>query len=121
MSDQSNRITLPEYCLVVLIGASGSGKTTFAREHFMPTEVLSSDFFRALVSDDENDLSATNDAFDTLHYVAAKRLGALRLTVIDATNVQAFARKPLIELAKRFHILPIAIVLDLPELVRNQV
>ena len=120
MPEESIHITLPEYCLVVLIGASGSGKSTFAGDHFLPTEVLSSDFFRALVSDDESDLSATDDAFETLHYVAAKRLGALKLTVIDATNVQAFARKPLIELAKRFHVFPIAIVLDLPEQVCRQ-
>ena len=115
MGDESIRIPLPEHCLVVLIGASGSGKSTFARDHFLPTEVLSSDYFRGLVSDDENDLAATNDAFEALHFVAAKRLGALKLTVVDATNVQAFARKPLLDLARQFHLLPIAIVLDLPE------
>ena len=115
MGDESIRISLPEHCLVVLIGASGSGKSTFARDHFLPTEVLSSDYFRGLVSDDENDLAATNDAFEALHFVAAKRLGGLKLTVVDATNVQAFARKPLLDLARQFHLLPIAIVLDLPE------
>ena len=76
---------------------------------------MSSDYFRGLVSDDENDQSATGDAFDTLHYVAGKRLAAGRLTVIDATNVQQDARKPLVALARKYHVLPVAIVLDIPE------
>ena len=109
------KLTIPELSLVVLMGPSGCGKSTFARRHFKPTEVLSSDYFRGLVSDDENDQSATNEAFDALHYVAAKRLAAGRLTVIDATNVQQEARKPLVELARRFHVLPVAIALNLPE------
>jgi protein phosphatase len=109
------KLTLPELSLVVLVGTTGSGKSTFARTNFRSTEILSSDFFRGLVADDENDQSATGDAFDTLHYVAAKRLAAGRLTVIDATNVQPDARKPLVALARKFHVLPVAIVLDIPE------
>jgi protein phosphatase len=109
------KINLPELSLVVLVGTTGSGKSTFARTHFKPTEIMSSDFFRGLVSDDENDQSATGDAFDTLHFVAGKRLAAGRLTVIDATNVQQDARKPLVALARRYHVLPVAIVLDIPE------
>jgi protein phosphatase len=108
-------LTIPELSLVVLIGPSGSGKSTFARTHFKPTEILSSDFCRGLVSDDENDQAATGDAFALLHYIAAKRLARGLLTVVDATNVQPEARKPLIELARQFHVLPVAIVLDLPE------
>jgi polynucleotide kinase-phosphatase len=109
------KINLPELSLVVLVGTTGSGKSTFARTHFKPTEIMSSDFFRGLVSDDENDQSATGDAFDTLHFVAGKRLAAGRLTVIDATNVQQDARKPLVALARKYHVLPVAIVLDIPE------
>ncbi|HET8630174.1 MAG TPA: polynucleotide kinase-phosphatase, partial [Thermomicrobiales bacterium] len=107
--------TIPALSLVVLIGPSGSGKSTFARAHFRPTEVLSSDFCRGLVADDENDQGATADAFDVLHYIAAKRLAAGRLTVVDATNVQPEARRPLLALAREHHVLPVAIVLDLPE------
>jgi protein phosphatase len=108
-------IDVPELSLVVLVGVSGSGKSTFARRHFAPTEVLSSDFCRGLVADDENDQSATKDAFDVLQYIAGKRLAAGRLTVIDATNVQSQARQPLIALAREHDVLPVAIVLDLPE------
>lgn len=109
------KLTIPELSLVVLIGASGSGKSSFARKHFKGTEILSSDFCRGLVSDDENDQSATKDAFEVLHYVAAKRLTAGKLTVIDATNVQPEDRQPLINLAREYHCLPVAIVLNLPE------
>jgi protein phosphatase len=92
------KITLPDLSLVVLIGASGCGKSTFARRHFKPTEVLSSDFYRGLVSNDENDQSATKEAFETLHFIARKRLARGLLTVIDATNVQPESRKPLVEI-----------------------
>lgn len=109
------KITIPELSVVVLIGASGSGKSSFARSHFLPTEVLSSDFCRGLVSDDENAQSATSDAFDVLHFIASKRLAAGKMVVIDATNVQLEARKPLLALAREYHCLPVAIVLDLPE------
>jgi len=116
-------IKVPELSLVVLIGASGSGKSSFARKHFKRTEVLSSDECRALVSDDENNQAVTNDAFDVLHYIARKRLKSGLLTVIDATNVQKESRKGLIELSREYHCLPVAIVLDLPESIceeRNQ-
>lgn len=114
--DRTGR-TLPvtDLSLVVLIGASGSGKSTFAHRHFKPTEIISSDFCRGLVADDENDQSASRDAFDVLHYIAGKRLAAGRLTVVDATNVQPESRRQLVQLAREHDVLPIAIVLDLPE------
>ncbi|MGV9426102.1 polynucleotide kinase-phosphatase [Streptomyces sp. NPDC003656] len=117
MTENSEGRVLPvtDLSLVVLVGASGSGKSTFAKRHFKPTEVISSDFCRGLVSDDENDQSATRDAFDVLHYIAGKRLAAGRRTVVDATSVQQDARRQLIDLARQYDVLPIAIVLDVPE------
>src|SRR3712207_6252957 len=109
------KVTIPELSLVALVGPSGCGKSTFARRHFKPTEVLSSDFCRGLVSDDENDQGATGDAFDVLKYVAGKRLARGLLTVIDATNVQAEARRPLVELAREHDVLAVAVVLKLAE------
>ena len=110
-----NELKIPELSLVVLVGVTGSGKSTFARAHFKPTEVISSDFCRGVVADDENDQSATPAAFELLHYIAGKRLAAGRLTVIDATNVQPEARRELVLLAREHDVLPVAIVLDLPE------
>ncbi|WP_330337312.1 polynucleotide kinase-phosphatase [Streptomyces sp. NBC_00557] len=112
---QGRVLPVTDLSLVVLVGASGSGKSTFARRHFKPTEVISSDFCRGLVADDENDQSASRDAFDVLHYIAGKRLAAGRRTVVDATSVQQDARRQLIDLAKQYDVLPIAIVLDIPE------
>jgi protein phosphatase len=109
------KITLPELSLVLLVGPSGCGKSTFALQHFKPTEVLSSDYCRGLVSDNENDQTSTREAFEVLHFIARKRLAAGRLTVVDATNVQPDSRKPLVALAREFHVLPIAIVFDFPE------
>ena len=109
------KIEIPEFALVLLVGASGSGKSSFATKHFLPTEVVSSDRMRGWVADDENDQSATGDAFDVLRCVVEKRLKGRRFTVIDATNVQPESRKSLIALAKKWHALAVAIVFDLPE------
>ena len=114
MSDK-RQLPVPDLSLVVLVGSTGSGKSSFAARHFRPTEVLSSDTCRGLVSDDDNDQSATKDAFDVLHYIAGKRLAAGRLTVVDATSVQPESRRHLVNLAREYDVLPIAIVLDVPE------
>jgi protein phosphatase len=112
---QPRALEVPELSLVLLVGASGSGKSTFAGTHFLPTEVLSSDFCRGLVSDDENDQAATKPAFELLHFIASKRMEAGRLTVVDATNVKREDRAPLVALARKYHFLPVAIVFNLPE------
>ena len=110
-------IELPELCLVALVGTTGSGKSSFAAKHFARTEVLSSDSCRGLVADDENDQSATEAAFEVLHFIAGRRLAAGRIAVVDATNVQPDARRSLVALAKRHHVFAVAIVLDVPEAV----
>jgi protein phosphatase len=108
-------LDVPELSLIALVGISGSGKSTFARRYFRSTEVLSSDTFRAMVADDENDQSASKDAFEALHHVAGIRLRAGRRVVVDATNVQQHARTELVKLAREHDVLPVAIVLDTPE------
>ncbi|MHC5542128.1 AAA family ATPase, partial [Singulisphaera rosea] len=108
-------IKIPKLSLVVLVGPSGSGKSTFARRHFKSTEILSSDVCRGMVGDDENDQNVTKEAFEVLRFIASKRLALGRLTVIDATNVQPEARRPFVELARQYHCLPVAVVLDMPE------
>ena len=107
------QLKIPDLAVVALVGATGAGKTTFARRHFKPTEILNSDHCRGLVSDDENDQHATDDAFDLLYAIARKRLARRLLTVIDATNVQADSRRHVLALAREYHAIPVAIVLDL--------
>ena len=116
----SNVLNVPELSLIALIGISGSGKSTFARKHFKETEIISSDKCRAIVSDDENNQAATEDAFELLHYIAGKRLKNGLLTVVDATNIQAESRASLIRLAKHYHCIPVAIVLDVAEKICQQ-
>lgn len=115
-----SELQIPALGLVVLIGVSGSGKSTFAARAFEPYEVLSSDYCRALVSGDETDQSASTDAFDVLHYIAGKRLDRGLLTVVDATNVSKEARASLVRLARDHDVLPVAIVLDVPTQVAIQ-
>lgn len=106
-------ITIPDFALVVLIGSTGSGKSSFAKKHFLETEIVSSDTCRALVSDDETNLAATGDAFDLLNYTASIRLKRRLLTVIDATSVKREDRAKLVQLARKYHALPVALVLDI--------
>lgn len=107
-------LKLPEIALVLLVGTSSSGKSTFAKKYFLPTEIISSDYCRSLVSDDENDLSVTKEAFEVLNCIAEKRLKLGKLTVIDALNLRKEDRAKLIKLAKDNYALASAIVLETP-------
>jgi protein phosphatase len=108
------KLTMPELSLVVFIGPSGSGKSTFGRDHFAPFEVVSSDFCRGLVGNDEGNQAVTNEAFDLLKEIVRKRLALGLLTVIDATNVHREDRASFVRIAREFHVLPVAVVFDLP-------
>jgi polynucleotide kinase-phosphatase len=112
MSTLDSNIEIPDFSLVVLIGSTGSGKSRFAAKQFLPTEVISSDYCRALVSDSETDQGVTADAFELVREIAGKRLKHRKLAVIDATNVRPADRKGWIELARQWHALPVAIVFD---------
>jgi protein phosphatase len=105
---------LPAGALVVLIGPSGGGKSTFAARHFSSTQILSSDALRGVVADDPNDQTATDAAFELLHVALALRLARGRLTVVDATNVERWARERLLAVARRHGRRAVAIVFDLP-------
>ncbi len=110
----SGSITLPTDALVVLVGIAGSGKSTFASRHFAPSQVLSSDRLRELITDDPSAQGATDDAFDLLHRILAMRLRRGRMTVVDATNVEDWARAELLAVARHNRRPAIAIILDVP-------
>ncbi|MGH2446194.1 MAG: AAA family ATPase [Candidatus Limnocylindria bacterium] len=111
---RSSVLRVPADALVVLIGVAASGKSTFARRHFAPTEVLSSDALRAMIADDPAAQGATDDAFDLLHRILAMRLRRGRLTVVDATNVEDWARAEFLAVARHHRRPCVAVVLDLP-------
>ena len=114
------KIGIPELSLVIFVGASGSGKSSFARKHFGQFEVVSSDFCRGLVSNNENDQAVSSQAFGLLHTILHERLRLGRLTVVDATNVRPEDRKHLVRIAREHHVLPVAIVFDIPEKVCHE-
>src|SRR6185295_15806488 len=107
-------LIVPDPSLVVLMGAAGAGKSTFAARHFAPDEVLSSDRFRRLVSGDEANQAATKAAFVALHAALERRLANGRTAVIDATSVEPSSRRALLARAAAAGIPASAIVLDLP-------
>jgi protein phosphatase len=109
------KIHLPNPSLLFLIGISASGKSTFAKKHFSPTQIISSDHCRAIICDDETDQSVTPQAFRLLHYIVRQRLNIGKLTVIDATNIQQKARIPLLKIASARNIPAVAIIFDIPE------
>ncbi len=107
-------LPIPADALVLLVGVAASGKSTFAQRHFAATEILSSDAMRAMIADDPGAQGATDDAFDLLHRILAMRLRRGRLTVVDATNVEDWARSELLGMARRHRRPAVAIVLDVP-------
>ena len=108
-------IDLPDPCLVVLVGAAGAGKSTFASRHFAPAAILSSDAFRERIAGDPRDQGATRPAFAALHLALARRLGSGLTTVVDATSATVPARRALIGRARTAGVPAVAIVLDLPD------
>ena len=107
-------LVIPDPALVLLIGASGAGKSTFAEAHFRPTEIMSTDHLRAMLSDDANNQDASGEAFHVLALLLNGRLRRRLLTVVDATNLRAQSRRRSLAVARRYGISAVAIAFDLP-------
>lgn len=105
---------IPPDALVVLVGAPGCGKSTFARERFTETQIVSSDECRRLVSDDAADQAATREAFAVFYTLLRGRLTHARLTVADATNLAPRSREKLRQAAHSRRRPRIAIAFDVP-------
>ena len=109
---KTQHIHLPEKSLVLLIGASSAGKSTFARNHFPAQAVVASDHCRTMVADSDQVLDANDATFAVLHLIVEKRLERGLFTVVDATNLDPNGRKTLVDLAYAHHLKPQAIVLQ---------
>ena len=114
MTAAAERIEIPASALVLLIGAAGSGKSTFAARHFASGDVVSSDQLRARIGESESDQRANEDVFERLQALVQDRLAAGVLTIIDATNTDWMRRAALIGMARHHRRPVIAIVFDLP-------
>ena len=114
-------LRFPDPCLVVLVGASGAGKSHWAREFFQPDEVVSSDRLRALVGAGERDIRASKDAFELLELIVAKRLARRLTTVVDTTGLEPARRAGWRARAGRHGVPAYAVVFDTPaKLVRER-
>ncbi|MEU7158881.1 ATP-binding protein [Streptomyces chrestomyceticus] len=105
--------TIPDPALIVLIGAAGSGKSTWAST-WPSTQVLELDQCRAMVSDDAGDQSATLAAAAVLHTVLEARLARKKTTVIDATNTEAHVRAGLLDVARSYGVPAVAFLVSTP-------
>jgi F420-dependent oxidoreductase-like protein len=100
---------------VVLVGPSGTGKSTWARKHFDASQIVSSDELRALVGEGENDLRASADAFAVLDDVVARRLKRRLTTVVDSLGTDEARRARWADLADSHDIPTVAVLFDVPE------
>ena len=107
-------LRLPDPCLVVLVGATAAGKSTWAAEQFAADRVVSSDRLRAVVGEGERDQRASRDAFEVLELIVAKRLARRLTTVIDSTGLDAKRRARWRALAAEHRVPALAVVFDPP-------
>jgi len=111
-SPQSLRLLRPS--IVVLCGPAACGKSTFAQRHFRPTQIISSDWARAHICDDERDQRFNAQAFLLVHFVVEQRLAANRLCVVDSTALTPQARKDLLDLARKYQVPATLLVFSVP-------
>jgi protein phosphatase len=107
-------IQVPRRTLLVLCGPAGSGKSTFAAQHFIPTNIVSSDYCRAMICDDVNNQQVNRDTFDLFYYIIQKRMFLGRFTVADSTALQSEARRKLRELSRRSGYLGCLLIFNIP-------
>src|SRR3954469_789969 len=105
---------LPDPALVVLVGASGSGKSTWAKDRYRAAEIVSSDHLRGLVGSGRHDLDASTEAFALLDLIVAGRLRRGLTTVVDTLGFDEARRQDLIDLARRHGLSAVVVAFDTP-------
>jgi alkanesulfonate monooxygenase SsuD/methylene tetrahydromethanopterin reductase-like flavin-dependent oxidoreductase (luciferase family)/predicted kinase len=103
---------LPEPAIVVLAGAAGSGKSTWASEQFRTSEVVSSDALRAAVGSGPADLEATADAFALLDQIVAARSKRSLTTVIDTLGLDIERRADYRRLAREAGLPAVLVIMN---------
>ncbi len=108
-------MSLPDPALVVLVGASGSGKSTWAAQRYRAEEVVSSDSLRGVVGSGPHDLDASVDAFAVLESIVAARLGRRLTTVVDTLGFDVARRRAWLSSAREAGLAAVVVVLHTPD------
>jgi alkanesulfonate monooxygenase SsuD/methylene tetrahydromethanopterin reductase-like flavin-dependent oxidoreductase (luciferase family)/predicted kinase len=110
--DREQPPAIPDPALVVLVGAAGSGKSTWAAEHYLAREIVSSDQLRAVVGSGEHDQDASADAFTLLDHIITARAGRRLTTVVDTLGLDPDRRQGYLAVARRSGMPAVAVVFD---------
>jgi len=105
---------LPDPALVVLVGASGSGKSTWARARYRAAEIVSSDDLRGVVGSGRHDLDASVEAFALLDLIVGGRVRRGLTTVVDTLGLDDVRRTGWLDLARAHGLPAVVVAFDAP-------
>lgn len=102
--------------IILLVGASNSGKTTFANLALQscptPFIYINADKMRGLIGKDESDQSVNGLVFATLERMCDYLMSLNKPIIVDCTNYNKKNRKLWVALAKKYNYKLAAVILN---------